>query len=253
MFYFRLSVLLLPVLIFFSSEVITVFPKTFFIVLAASSLLIIYWSFWLFRKREKSKLGHWWEYAILPVIFNISSIFYFAMEPTVIIGQLVLLVNAYFLFNYLKNIYYLAANEKREEQLKNISFFGGVLTVFFASSVVYGAKVFLGLPMLPMFACLSLTLLAVWYQIFVFVPFSIKKNSIFFLIALLVLCQLGAVLFFLPFSYQLLGIILTIIFYFIAGIGRLHLNGEIPIRRLRYYLIFSILAVVFLILTARWL
>ncbi len=254
MFYLRLSVLLLPVLIFSSSEAIIFSPSVFFPMMAISSLALIYWSFWLFKKKAASHPGHWWDYAVLPVIFNVSSLFYFSLEPNWFTGQLVLLVNAFFLFNYLKNAYYLVAvAEARIDKLKNLSFFGGVLAVFFSASAAYGAKVFLGYSVWPVLAGLSVAILAAWYQIFIFASSAIRKNLSFFLIAFLILCEFAAVLFFLPFSYQLLGMIMTIVFYFVVGVGRLHLLGDIPKKQLRYYLVFSILATAILVLTARWL
>ena len=128
-----------------------------------------------------------------------------------------------------------------------------MLAVFFSASAAYGAKVFLGYSVWPVLAGLSVAILAAWYQIFIFASSAIRKNLSFFLIAFLILCEFAAVLFFLPFSYQLLGMIMTIVFYFVVGVGRLHLLGDIPKKQLRYYLVFSILATAILVLTARWL
>lgn len=254
MFYRRLSVLLLPILIFLSSQLFLFLPSSFFLVAGLASGLIVFWFFWLFKKRENKNLKQWWEYSLLPAILHISAIFYFSIEPNQLIGQLVLLIDAIFLFNYFKNIYYLVINsDHREGQLNNLSFFGGVLAVFFSASIFYGLKVFLGYSLFPMMLGLSLVLLFSWYQILVFVPFSIKKNFDFFLIAFLILCQFSAVLFFLPFSYRLLGMLLTICFYFIVGVGRFYFYGENLAKKLRYYLLFSLLAVFILVLTARWL
>ena len=254
MFYLRLSVLLLPVLLFGSSQLLKFFPNSFFPVAIIGTALIIFWVFRLFKKETNKKTGNWWSYSILPVIFNLSTILYFSIEPNLMIGQLILFLDAFFLFHYLKNIYYFIANkENRSEQLKNISFFGGVLLIFFSAGFIYGLKAFLGYPLLPVFLAFSVSILAAWYQIFIFGPFSIKKNINFFLIALLSLLQIALVLFFLPFSYHILGIIMTLAFYFVVGIGRLYLQGFIPKKQLKFYLIFTILAGFFLLLTARWL
>jgi len=254
MFYIRLSVLLLPVFLYLSSQSIVFFPKSFFPIVLISLGLIIYWTFLLFKKKKNKELGRWWEYSLLPVVFYLSSIFYFSIEPNLLIGQFVLLLTAFFLFNYFKNLYYSAVNsENRENQLKNISFFGGVLAVFFSANVSYGLKVFLGYPLLPTFLGLSLFLFGAWYQIFVFISSSLRKNLLFFFVALLLLLQFGAVLFFLPFSYHLLAIMMTIYFYFIVGVGRFYLQGTVPDKQFRFYLLFSVLATLILILTARWL
>lgn len=254
MFYLRLSVLLLPVLIFGSSQLLKFFPNSFFPIAIIGTALIVFWVFRLFKKRANKEIENWWSYSILPAIFHLSIILYFSIEPNVVIGQLILFLDAFFLFHYFKNIYYSIANgEGREDQLKNLSFFGGVLSVFFSASFVYGLKAFLGYQLPPVFFGLSVAILAAWYQIFVFVPFSLKKNLHFFLIASLSLLQIALVLFFLPFSYHLLGIIMTLAFYFVVGIGRLHLQGRIPKKQLKFYLLFTILAGFFLLLTARWL
>lgn len=255
MFYLRLSVLLLPVLLFGFAQLLRFFPKSFLPIIIIGSLLLVFWVFKLFRAvgHKKENLT-WLNYSILPLFFHLSSILYFSIEPNLFIGQIILFLDAFFQFHYLKNIYYFIANkENRSEQLKNISFFGGVLLIFFSAGFIYGLKAFLGYPLLPVFLAFSVSILAAWYQIFIFGPFSIKKNINFFLIALLSLLQIALVLFFLPFSYHILGIIMTIAFYFVVGIGRLYLQGFIPKKQLKFYLIFTILAGFFLLLTARWL
>lgn len=254
MFYFRLNVLLLPVFLFASAQLLSFLPKSFLPVLIIGSGLLVFWIFKLFKTVGNKKNLTWLNYSVLPLAFHLSSILYFSIEPNLIIGQLILFLNAFFQFHYLKNIYYFIANkENRSEQLKNISFFGGVLIVFFSAGFIYGLKAFLGYPLLPVFFAFSLAIFASWYQIFIFGPFSIKKNINFFLIALLSLLQIALVLFFLPFSYYILGIIITLAFYFVVGIGRLYLQGFIPKKQLKFYLFFTILAGFFLLLTARWL
>lgn len=254
MFYLRLSVLLLPVFIFFSNQLLEFSSKSLIPIIIGSTALIIIWVFGLFKKSENKNIGNWLDFSVLPVFFNLSSILYFSIEQNIVIGQFVLLVNAFFLFHYFKNIYYLIANsENRNEQLKNISFFCGILLVFFSASFAYGIKAFLGYPLLPVLIGLSLMVVAAWYQIFIFGTFSLKKNINFFLVALLSLLQIATVLFLLPFSYHLLGMIMTLAFYFVVGIGRLKLQGIIPKKQLKYYLIFTTLLGFLLLLTARWL
>ncbi len=254
MFYFRLNVLLLPVFLFASAQLLLFFPKNFLPLLIIGSGLLVFWIFKLFKTVGNKKNLDWLNYSVLPLFFHLSAVLYFSIEPNLIIGQLILFLDAFFQFHYLKNIYYFVANkENRNEQLKNISFFGGVLVIFFSAGFIYGLKAFLGYSLLPIFFAFSLAIFASWYQIFIFGPFSVKKNINFFLIALLSLLQIALVLFFLPFSYHILGIIMTLAFYFVVGLGRLYLQGFIPKKQLKFYLLFTILAGFFLLLTARWL
>ena len=179
MFYFRLSSLLLPLAALVSLETVLFWPQGFFVVLIVISALIIAWVFWLFKKKNNSQTGPWWHYVLLPLVFNAAASFYFSIEPNQFIAQLVIILDA--LFNYLKDIYYLAINsENLSDTLKNLSFFGGVLAVFFSASTAYGVKVFLGYPAWPIFLALAVALLFSWYQIFVFINFSVKKNLDFF-------------------------------------------------------------------------
>lgn len=252
MFYLRLSVLLLPLTTILLSQVLIFFPKILFLVILLISFFLIFWCYQLLKNWKSDY--YWWSYSVLPVIFHISSILYFSIEPNLFIGQFIVFLNCWFQFTYLKNLYYLTTEkEKRVEQLKNISFFGGVLVVFFSASTAYGIRAFLGYPLLPIFLGLALFLVASWYQIFVYAKFSFKKNLDFFLIALLVVLQFAFVLFFLPFNYRLLAVIMTIAFYFVVGVGRFYLQGNFLTKHFRYYFIFSILATCLLLLTARWL
>jgi len=251
--YKRLIPLIVPLLIWLGGQLFLRRPSLFYSVLAVGALIIVL-SVRYLAGREKRD---WPLLTIAPVLFFLSLTGYVA----IIIGsfwiQLLLILSAWFLFVYLKNLYYYFTHQESAsvfaDKLDNLLIVSGFLSVFFAATVLFSLPIFISW---PDWATILILAALIWLLFVQFLPLK-KINpaqaKILILISVIGLAELAWGLSLLPLKFHLLGLFLAISYYLALTIIRLHLRGALNRRVLKLPLILSALAFVVLFLTARWL
>jgi hypothetical protein len=128
----------------------------------------------------------------------------------------------------------------------------GLLLVFLGSSFVYGLVYFLNVKnWVLLLAILIILFFTIRQNIFI-----VKKQagetllaSLLFLTALLPI--IGS-LFFLPFNYNILGLILSLCYYFGLNFIRFYLTDSLTVKKIKYNLIFIIALLIVIFLTISW-
>jgi len=207
----------------------------------------------VFTKRSVA-YKNWWDFAILPGCFTISLAVYSIIVPNKFFVQFLFLLNAGFIFWYLKNIYYFLIKPELYKSffLENASSYGNFLSVFFLAGAVYGLQSFLNLPiwlLLSVFLALAALII---YNVTWANKVEIRNGIIYILVGCLVLTELAWSISFLPLNYNISGLILAINYYVLIGLIRFWLKESFDAKTIRLYLIFGFLAVSVLLLTSRW-
>jgi hypothetical protein len=241
-----LFIFLTPLINFLLFEAFLFQPRFFFVSLAVSSLLLCLASWRITGKKIKEK--DFWIFPILPILFSTSLAAYSLLLTNTIVTHLLFVLNLLFSFYYLKNIY----RGERGEFLENISSYGNFLTVFFSFSTFYGLKVFLNTPVWILILAVAATIIVIISQIFWANKVKDKADMVYIFIACLILTQLAWVLYFLPFSYNALGLILAICYYIIIGLIKLALSQKLTARNLKLYLVSGLSGIFLILLTAKW-
>lgn len=249
--YFRLGVLLLPFFLFCGFELFFFVPASFYFVLVLGIIFISLFTFQLIKAGGKKD---WPNYLVLPIFIFSATVFYLSIQSAQSILQISAVLSSWLIYNYLKSVYYYLLKPEfyRPDSLRNVSFYGGFLSFFFAAAALYGLKSFLDYPLWGVIPFALLAVAASLYQAFFFLGAVFKERLIFFATASLGLLQFMVVLFLLPFEYQILGILAALSYYFIFAVSRFYLLNNWRHRRINYYLIFVSLAMILILLTARW-
>lgn len=128
----------------------------------------------------------------------------------------------------------------------------GLLLVFLGSSFIYGLVYFLNV---KNWVLLSAILIILFFTIRQNI-FIVKKQagetllaSLLFLTALL---PIVGSLFFLPFNYNILGLILSVCYYFGLNFIRFYLSDSLTVKKIKYNLIFIIALLIVIFLTISW-
>ncbi|MDI3496242.1 MAG: hypothetical protein PWQ35_263 [Patescibacteria group bacterium] len=242
---------ILPLILLGLGELFVFFPHFFFIVLTVGSLLIILTTKNLAAKNKKIA---WPLFFYFPLIFFLASSLYETLIPNFYIVQLLIFINAYFVFIYFKNLYYFFryGAPDRIDRLDTFLMAGSVLSVFFLASSIYGLPVFLGWSFWPLLALFSLAVFPLFFQPFILGNLNLKKNYLIFIVALLAFTQLTGVTYLLPFSFNILGLFSTIYFYLLFLIVRLFIRERLSWQLLKFPLFSSLAMIIILLLTARW-
>jgi hypothetical protein len=241
-----LFIFLIPLVNFFIFEAFFLRPKLFYAALIVSSFLFLLAVKKITGKKTKDK--EFWNFSILPILFSGSVAAYSLLITNHFFVHLLFLLNFAFSFYYLKNIY----QGKQGEFLENISSYGNFLIVFFSFSVIYGLKTFLNVPVWILISVAAVVMILIISQIFWANKVTSRSNTIFIFIACLILTQLAWVLYFLPFNYNALGLILAICYYVLIGMIKLCLSEKLTARNIKLYLISGLSGIFLILLTAKW-
>lgn len=186
---------------------------------------------------------------ILPLLFVNSVAAYSLIVPYRLVSQILFLTSAVFIFYYFKNI----GRENNERFLENISSYGGFLAVFFFFSFFYGLKAFLGTPIwILILATTILTTIAI-FEVLWANRIPLQKGSVYIFLACLLIVQLAWALYFLPLSYNFLGLVLAICYYIIIGVAKPLLRGALSKKTVKLYLICGLASISAVLLAAKWL
>jgi hypothetical protein len=218
----------------------------FYVALAISNLLLLVSVRQITQKKILSR--EFWNYSIFPVLFSSLLAAYSLLVVNTFVVQFLFLLNLVFSYYYLNNIY----RSSKPDFLENISAYGNLLVIFFLFAGIYGFESFLGWPIWLLILAAAAIVSLVIYQ--VMWSNNIKTVNIFayvFLTALL-LVEISWAVYFLPFSYNTLGLIVAICYYLLIGFIKLSLAEKLTPRSSRMYLVAGFVFLTLILLTTKW-
>lgn len=251
--YKRIIPVVVPLLIWLSGQIFLLHAELFYSIMALGALIIVL-SVKYLAGREKHD---WPLFAIAPLLFFLN----FSCYITIIIGrfwvQALLILIVWFLFVYLKNLYYYSTHKESEaifeDKLDNLLIVSGFLSVFSASTVLFSLPIFITW---PTWATILILAASFWLLFLQFMPLKKirpEQAKVLILVSVIGLSELALGLSLLPLKFHLLGLFMAISYYLTLTIVRLHLRGSLNRRALKLPLILAGIAFLILFLTARWL
>lgn len=234
------------------NEVFLYQPDFFFVSLGLGALIIIFYVRSLIKKRG----GRFWPVFILPpVLFYLSFSLYSAIIVSQFWIQTIFLLIAWFSFSYLKNIYYYFSfgAPEREVRLRRLIASGTFLSTFAFAANLYGLPIFLSWPfalILLAFAAISLGLFG---QFLIFSSQVNHEERHFLAINVLVLAEFAGVLYFLPLNYNILGLLVAVVFYFLVMLNDWRAAERLNFKNVKWPVFIVSAIIILILLTARWL
>lgn len=247
----RISVLLVPIILWFLGQIFLFQPHLFFIATSLGVLIIALAIRGLSTGKYKSD---WPLYFYFPALIFISASLYETLIPNHYWVQVLFLLTAVLIFSYLKNLYYFMRYEAPERlgKIDSISLASSVLSFFFLTASIYGLPIFLGWSFWPVFAASLVFIFLLTFQPFVIGRINLKANWPIFLTVNLILLQTVAVLYLLPLRFNILGLLASFAFYMSLLVLRAILRGNFSGRLLRFPLISGFIIALVILFTARW-
>lgn len=251
MFNKRLIPIITPIIIYLFSQAFLWQPNLFFPGLALGSLVIILSVRYAMTKHQED----WLLFVSAPVLFWLGFSGYAAIIVNHWLIQSVFLLELWFIFVYLRDLYYYSNQSEAEwsPRLDNLFMAGGFLTIFATAAVFFALPSFLTLPVGLSFLALLLILGLSLSQFFANKKEHWRHSFPVFAVALLSLVELAGVLSLLPLNFNVLALFLAFIYYFGLTVIRLYHSGSLNRRAIKLPLWLSALALLALLLTARWL
>jgi hypothetical protein len=218
----------------------------FYIALILSNLLLL-----LAIRRitgKKINTADFWNFGILPFIFSNFLAIYSLLIVNHYVIQLLFALNFFFTLYYLKNIY----KGEKGSFLENISSYGNFLGIFFSFAVIYGLRAFLDTSIWILVLAAAFVIILVVHQTFWAYKIRFTAGIIYIFISCLAIIQIAWAIYFLPFNYNALGLILAICYYVLIGLIKSSFAGKLTSRNLKLYLISGLGSILIILLTAKW-
>ena len=194
---------------------------------------------------------NWFIYSITIVL---SSLFIIAFLESDWPRYIVSILMSFIYFIYLQNIHlYLNKPDKYQtNSLENITGYTSLIILFFVYAASFNLLIFLSWPIYYPVAIVFATTFVISFILLWFNKIEYKNNWLYALIFSLVITELFWVFSYLPISYLVVSIVLTIIYYIMFNINLhgllLSLHKKIVLR----FLIIGILSILLILLTAQW-
>ena len=233
-------------------EAYVIWPHLFYPGLAILAVLVV--SVTLMIAPRPYNLEQTFNYLILPLTLSMSAAIYSTLLSSRSGVQFVSLLTTGFLFFYYSNVYrsWRFPEKYKLENLEAVYSLGSWLAMFFGASAVYGLQYFLSLPnWLPTIVLLAIVMLLTYKSLWIR-GFDIRHNLVFVFLLPFIVVQVGWSLYFLPFSYNVLGLILAMTYFLSVTLIKLHLGHRLDRRSLRRYLFFIAILLTLVLLTAKW-
>lgn len=245
-------ILFITFLLWLLNQLFVFLPNLFFISLSLAVLLIT-----LIIKNliPKNSVKFWPLLIISPILFYLTASFYSAILTSQLWIQFIFLINAYFIFAYLKNIYYFYSfgAPEREIKLRRLLLSFSFLAMFGASAVLYSLPIFLNLSFWSIFVLLVVICFIIFGQLAIFLKTDYYKREVLFLgLDTLILSEFAGVFLLLPLSYNVRAFLLAIIFYNLILFNNWRREGRLTFNNLKWPLFSTALIIFVILFSARW-
>lgn len=228
-----------------------IWSQAFYWILIAFNILFLFY-FFKSKKIILEKKDYW--FFVLPGLF-INSLFFY----------LSLLVSKFYIILFLIiglsiSFYYFIGLRKRFFRKSSLSSDGfsiwsdvlSFLFLFLSTSFFYGLTYFLNIGNWILFLGIFFVLLVSSWQNIFLVKENIKSTIFFGSLFLFSVLPLAWVLFFLPFNYNILGLLLSLCYYLGLSLIRFYLTKSLTIKKIKYNLIFIISLLTIILLLVKW-
>lgn len=258
----KITVWLAPTVLLVLWETWLRFPRAI-IEVGILSFLLIAFVIWYLTWRPvavselQKKLHHqeFWRFLLTPGIFVLSVWLFLVILGDRLWQQVMVVASCLLLFLILQNLFtrFWAATRYPAQSFESISGNINSVSVFLLATVGYSFSTFLDLPLLVLaiFLLAGTTLLV--YQTMWVAGVEIKRSWLYILIVDLIVVELFWVLLFLPNTFYVKGVAITVAYYLAVNLSRNYLINLINAKMVWRYLIVGGIMLVLVLGTAQWL
>lgn len=215
--------------------------------------LLIVASIFLF-KRNCQVNDRVYGYIIFPVLLLDSLVIFSFLSNEKLLVHGLYFLSVILIYLYLRFVYFYLVKPHlyTPSSIENISSYGNLLTVFWASSALYGLQSFLNIPVWQLAIVYLPALGLVVYQVFWASNVRGEKAIAFTFVDSLLLLEIVWVVSLLPFNYNISGFIIAVCYYMLVGLTRLQLSGKMEKKYIKMYLGYGLFCILLVLLTAQW-
>jgi hypothetical protein len=204
--------------------------------------------------KEKIRSKNFFSLAVLPVLFYFLVTNYILTLGFGVLRHIVIIFFALILYAFLENLFlfYFHRAAYQVNSLENSSLFLNIIIFFLLVLNLNALSVLLNPPLWLLSLCLILIMFIILWQLFWVFKIKDKLKVLYLLVIILIMLEFFWALSFLPSNFYVLSIISTIIYYFMLGIIRAKMAGELDKKIFLRYAIISGILILMILITSHW-
>lgn len=188
---------------------------------------------------------------IIPLLFYLGSLAFYILVPSKTFAHIYIFAVSFLTLLIIRNIRNVKKYSENKE-LFNMNDIYLLVTAFLICSGIFGIYIFLYLPMWLLLLASLVFISMLIFQFFWSEGIISRKNIIYIPILALVFTEITWALSFWPTGFASRGIVLFVIFYFIIGIIKLHLNNRFHFKSIQKYIYVTIIVLALVLGTTKW-
>ncbi|MDD5043883.1 MAG: hypothetical protein PHD51_04730 [Patescibacteria group bacterium] len=241
------------VLLFFTGEFLIFYPSSL-PALAVLSIFFIFLSLWQLTGR-RFKNTELWNFFIAPFLVFSGWMFFIIFLEEAWLKHALLIVTLIFIFVFLHSLFLFLHRtlSYRAYSLENVSGYFDLFAAWLWYSSFFGLIIFLGLPAGIFLLPVIIIGAAICYQNFWINKIAIGGGWLYLIIINLILAEIFLAVSFLPTTFYVNGLILTVGYFILSGVSKDSIAKRLDSRRLTYYFFIGGAALIICLATAKWL
>lgn len=243
------------ILIFVLIEIAFWYIKLFWLALAGANILLFVNIFFFLRARYPR--GYFLRFFILPFLLLNGAISYLVLIPqsswlVLLILQIAIVFLIWFNYRYAKLAYVAFNKAAVAEKLFSWSSLFAFIAIFLIAASLYGLQSFLGIAnwIFPIILTLAATFLT--YDLLWLETDNRGERWQYTIVSAFLFFQFAWVLYFLPFNYNVLGLLFLVGFYLINNLISAKLRLQLNANSVRRLLALFVIVVGVCVLSSRW-
>jgi hypothetical protein len=248
-----LAINVLPVAIFGCFEALLAWPQ-FFYQLSGAIVALAIVAVYLLAARNQVE-ANWWQFLLLPLTTLVSVLAYSVLISQAGLIHLLYILSSFFVLIYLRTVYYFLHQPGRYKlrSIENSASYLNFYNFFLLSSSLYGFQSYLSLKDYQFVLLVFLYTCVVFYQLMWVMKLSLLDSAKHISVAAIVISEIALALSFLPFDYNVSGLVLALCYYLISSLYRSEISETLTREKVKYYAGFAIIVFLLIFITVRWL
>jgi hypothetical protein len=197
----------------------------------------------------------WWNLVIFPSTLSIALFFSLTILSDVTFQRIITFLSAWLVATFWRKAYLFLHEPKKYRlgSLEYLSDYGNIFVILLLSISFYGFRDYLETSFLLLIFGLTFIVILVFYNFFWSNKFIFQDFWPYLLISVLIVAELSWAISLLPFTYINSAILLTVTYYALTHLQKLHLQAKLTNEKIRHYIVFFTVTFIIIFLSARWL
>ncbi len=220
----------------------------------ALGVAIILWLILWQLLGQKAKDMDLWNFLITPLLLTWGAQSFLLFVESELIKHAVIITAALLVWFFINNIFLYRFRPQKYQaySLENISNYINIIAFWFWFTSLFGFIILIDLSLWYLLPAAFVITAVLYYQMIWINKLEIKELWPYALVISVIAVEAFWAMSFWPTGFYVNGVVITTLYYFLAGLSRLHILGNLDKKSFLRHLAFSLIILIIILITAQW-